>query len=201
MSHTTHAKGKSDVVLTPEWAVKDMLDFFQPNGTVLDPCRGEGAFHDLLPEGSPWCEITEGRDFFDWDERVDWVIGNPPYSLTRPWFKHSYKVAENLCYLVPCRNIFSGYGFLREIYGYGGFRHIRVYGTGGRLGFPMGNAVAAFHIQRHYRGEAGISFVEEVPHKDEDYLDYWRQTALTFRADTSASAAPSGSRASEGGAS
>lgn len=149
-----------DVVYTPTWCAADIVSHFDPRGVVLDPCRGKGAFHDLLPEGSPWCEITEGVDFFDWSTPVDWVIGNPPYSLTRPWFRHSYSIAEHLVYLVPCRNVFSAAGFLTEIHEFGGFREIRLYGTGGKLGFPMGNAVAAFHVQRGWSGPCVFSMFE-----------------------------------------
>lgn len=154
---------QGDVVLTPDWCAKDMVRHFDPRGVVLDPCRGEGAFHDLLPDGSPWCEITDGVDFFQWGEHVDWVIGNPPYSLTRPWFRHSYTIADNLLYLVPLRNVFSGYGFCREIHEYGGIVAIRIYGTGGRLGFPMGNAVGAFHIQSGHIGATDITFYDPIP--------------------------------------
>jgi hypothetical protein len=108
-----------------------------------------------------WCEITDGHDFFAWTGKVDWVVGNPPYSMTRVWFRHSYTIADNLLYLVPLRNVFSGYGFIREIFNYGGIREIRVYGTGGSLGFPMGNAVGAFHIERGYRGLAQFSFAQK----------------------------------------
>ena len=152
-----------DVVLTPGWAAADMVDHFAPAGVVLDPCRGEGAFHDLLPTGSPSCEITDGSDFFGWHDHVDWVIGNPPYSLTRQWFRHSYTIAQHLCYLVPLRNVFSGYGFVREIHEFGGIREIRTYGTGGRLGFPMGNAVGAFHIERGFAGATAFTFYEPFP--------------------------------------
>lgn len=153
---------RGDVVYTPDWVAKDMVDHFQPTGVVLDPCRGDGAFHDYLPAGSPWCEIVEGRDFFGWCEPVDWVIGNPPYSMTRTWFRHSYTIAEHLVYLVPLRNVFSGYGFVREIHLFGGIREIRTYGTGGRLGFPMGNAVGALHIQRGYTGPTTFSFYDAL---------------------------------------
>jgi hypothetical protein len=151
-----------DVVYTPEWAVRDMLDHFKPAGVVLDPCRGLGAFHDLLPAGSPWCEITDGRDFFEWSDPVDWVVSNPPYSMTRQWFRHSYEIAENLLYLIPLRNLFSGYGFVREVYEFGGLAGIRLYGTGGRLGFPMGNAVGAVHVKRAYDGLCDMSFYDAI---------------------------------------
>lgn len=147
-----------DVVYTPAWCAEDMMTHFAPSGVMLDPCRGKGAFHRLMPKWSPWCEVTCGRDFFDFHDHVDWVIGNPPYSLTRIWFRHSYNIADNLLYLVPHRNIFSAYGFLKEIHEYGGFREIRQYGTGSRLGFPMGNAVGAFHIQKGYHGPTQFTF-------------------------------------------
>ncbi len=154
---------QGDVVYTPDWCAKDMIDHFSPTGVVLDPCRGLGAFHNLLPADSPWCEITEGSDFFDWSEPVDWVIGNPPYSLTRKWFAHSYTIAEHLVYLIPLRNFFSGYGFVRDLHEWGGIREIRCYGTGGRLGFPMGNAVGAIHAQRGHRESTVFSFYDDLP--------------------------------------
>lgn len=156
---------RGDVVYTPLWCAQDMIAHFAPTGIILDPCKGLGVFHDLLPDGSPWCEITDGADFFQWTDPVDWVVSNPPYSLTRPWFRHSYTIATNLLYLVPLRNVFSGYGFLREIHEFGGFREIRVYGTGGKLGFPMGNAVGAMHIERAYDGPTAFTFHDVEPER------------------------------------
>lgn len=149
-----------DNVYTPVWVVKDMLSHFSPNGIILEPCKGKGAFLDHLPVGTEWCEIEEGRDFFNWNKKVDWVISNPPYSLTRKWFKHSYLFADNLLYLVPIRNVFSGFGFIKEIYDFGGIVEIRNYGTGNKLGFPMGNAIGVFHIKRGYIGDTKITFYQ-----------------------------------------
>lgn len=160
-----------DVVYTPGWCAADMVEHFQPTGVVLDPCRGLGAFHDLLPDGSPWCEISEGVDFFDWHDRVDWVIGNPPYSLTRPWFRHSTSIADHLVYLIPLRNLFSGYGFIRELSEWGGLRELRLYGTGGRLGFPMGNAVGAVYASRGWRGPCAVSFFDAMSESLLDEMD------------------------------
>lgn len=151
-----------DVVYTPDWCAADMVNHFAPTGRILEPCAGGGAFMRHLPADTDWCEITDGRDFFDWHTPVDWVISNPPYSLTREWFRHSYTIAANLVYLVPLRNVFSGHGFLREIHTYGGIREIRCYGTGGTLGFPMGNAVGAMHVARGWRGPTVFSFYEDL---------------------------------------
>lgn len=155
---------RGDVVYTPAWAAKDMVEHFQPSGRILEPCCGEGVFLTYLPPETEWCEITKGRDFFSFKEKVDWVVSNPPYSLTRKWFKHSYLVADNLLYLVPLRNVFSGFGFLKEIDAFGGIKELRLYGTGAALGFPMGNAIGAFHIQAGFKGSTTFSFAD---HKKE----------------------------------
>jgi hypothetical protein len=154
---TTLAEKQGDVVYTPEWVVVDMIEHFQPNGIVLDPCRGLGAFTDHLPEGSPWCEITDGRDFFEWNQQVDWVIGNPPYSLTRPWFRHSYDIADHLLYLVPLRNVFSGYGFVREIHEFGREARIPDGQRHRRLPHRTGSARRAdrLHVPRPDQHEVG----------------------------------------------
>jgi hypothetical protein len=148
---------RGDAVYTPRWVAKDMVKHFKPSGRILETCKGPGVFMEFLPDAE-WCEITEGRDFFEWTDPVDWTVSNPPYSKTRPWFKHSYTIAANLLYLVPLRNIFSGFGFVKEIHDFGGIVEIRLYGTGGSIGFPMGNAVGAFHVQRGYKGATQFSF-------------------------------------------
>jgi hypothetical protein len=151
---------RGDIVYTPEWVARDMVGHFKPSGRVLEPARGAGAFTDLMP-GCDWCEIAEGRDFFAWTEPVDWCVSNPPYSLTRKWFRHSYSIATDLLYLVPLRNVFSGFGFVREIHDFGGIVELRHYGTGCALGFPMGNAIGAFHVRRGYRGDQRTSFARK----------------------------------------
>ncbi len=55
----------SDYVLTPEWCAKDIIEYFNPTGNLLDPCRGlNKVFHKLMPEKSDYCEIQEGINFF-----------------------------------------------------------------------------------------------------------------------------------------
>ena len=33
-----------DIVMTPDYLAKDIIQHFHPTGLILDPCRGEGAF-------------------------------------------------------------------------------------------------------------------------------------------------------------
>ena len=77
------------------------------SGTVLDPARGQGAFHDRFPAclDRHWCEITEGRDFLDWHEPVDWVMTNPPWSRLRDFSRHAMRIAPNIVWLAPLTNL------------------------------------------------------------------------------------------------
>lgn len=137
-----------DVVYTPDWCAKDMVEYFKPAGRILEPCKGAGVFLKYLPPTALWCEISEGRDFFAWRDPVDWIITNPPWSRTREFLRYALTVADNIVFLVPARNIFGGYGTVRECHGWGAMAAIRWYGTGNTLNFPMGNAIAALHWKR-----------------------------------------------------
>lgn len=154
----TQQRQLRDRVMTPDWCAQDMVAWFRPEGRILEPCRGDGAIFKRLPPGSLWCEIAEGRDFYAFTDRVDWIISNPPYSQLRPWMRHSFTLADEIVYLIPLRNLVSGFGFIQEVYAFGGIRHIRFYGTGNRLGFPMGNAICAIQISRGYPGAITVSF-------------------------------------------
>lgn len=139
-----------DVVYTPSKLAADMIEFFAPSGKCLDPCSGDGAFYDLLPNGSDWCEIERGRDFYAWTDRVDWIMGNPPYSHLLAWLRHSFDVADNVVYLMPLHRVFASSQFLDDLFSWGGVVHIRRYGTGTIWGFPFGHALAAVHYRRGY---------------------------------------------------
>jgi hypothetical protein len=62
-----------DKVYTPENIAKKIIEEFNLEGKVLDPFRGKGAFYDNLPEtvSKEWCELDNGKDFFQFNERVD----------------------------------------------------------------------------------------------------------------------------------
>jgi hypothetical protein len=149
-----------DVFYTPEWAVVDMIKFFKPKGEILDPCTGKGIFLKHLPKDSYWCEITEGRDFFDWNKKIDWVVGNPPYSLFAKWIYHSMEIAKNILYLIPCDKPFISMKMLNKMREWGSVKHMRVYGSGGKLNFPIGFAIGAVHICKGYKGSMEISFYD-----------------------------------------
>jgi len=138
----------ADVVYTPDWVAKDMVEWFKPSGRILEPSAGDGVFLRYLPEDALWCEIEKGRDFFAWHERVDWIIGNPPYSVVGQWLRHSIVLSDNFVYLIPIAKPFYGDGFLRLLWDWGNIKHIRLYGGGSTLNFPIGFAIGAIHFSK-----------------------------------------------------
>lgn len=130
---------RGDRVYTPDWCAADMVQYFKPRGLILEPCRGDGAIMkhllalDKKHSNVSWCELDEGVDFFSWSDDVDWIITNPPYSKLRPFMQHAFRLADEVCFLVPARNVFSGYGTVREAIPAFGIRAIRWYGTGNIL--------------------------------------------------------------------
>lgn len=103
--HASHSK-PNDVVFTPLSLAQQMIEMadIQPTDWVLDPSRGGGVFYDNLPScHRAYCEITEGKDFFDWKSPVDVVIGNPPFSLWTKWLNHTLSICQNrFVYVFGC---------------------------------------------------------------------------------------------------
>ena len=150
-----------DVVYTPDWVARDMVEYFKPTGSILEPCAGDGAFLKYLP-GADWCEIEKGRDFFQWHKMVDWCIGNPPYGLFSEWLEHSFDIADNIAYLIPLYKVFYDYGRLKNIHQYGGVKSIYIFGRGEVANFTFGQACAGVHFQKNYHGGMKISYYEDL---------------------------------------
>lgn len=156
---TTPDLKPNDLVMTPEHIAKEMIAFYDiPAGaTVLDPCRGEGAFYDNYPEDcmKASCEITEGRDFFKWEQNVDWIITNPPYSIFEEFLAHSLRWSNNVCFLIPLAKLVSSLRRINMVMDYGGIVSMRIIGAS-KCGFPFGFPAAAIHMKRGYEGETDI---------------------------------------------
>jgi len=81
---------------TNEQMVKDLIAITPISGSVLDAGSGKNRvwFNNLLGEKME-CEIENGCDFLtQWDKKVDWVIGNPPFSLGWKFFEKSLGIAN-----------------------------------------------------------------------------------------------------------
>lgn len=158
----SYVKGKNgtvdtDKVYTPENIAKLIINKFNLSGKVLDPFKGQGAFYNNYPEtvNKDWCEIDEGKDFFEYKEHVDWIVSNPPYSIYDEVMNHSFEIADNIVYLVPLNKIVSSLGRVKKIQEFGGVPYIYIIGAS-RCGFPFGFPCCAIYVKRGYTGETKI---------------------------------------------
>lgn len=147
-----------DIVYTHDDVVKDIVSFFPIKGKCLDPCKGDGVFLRYLPSSTEWCEIRQGRDFFDYSGRVDWIVGNPPYSIFFEFLNHSFNISNNVVYILPTNKVFQSFKIMDSIDNYGGIHTILVYGGGQRVGFPFGFSVGAFYFRKNFNFGTKIIF-------------------------------------------
>jgi hypothetical protein len=55
------------------------------------------------------CELENGCDFYDWKTKVDWVVGNPPFSHAKDFLLKASEIADKgIAFLVnnQCFNSF-----------------------------------------------------------------------------------------------
>jgi hypothetical protein len=152
-----------DLVETPLALAATIVRHFAPTGRVLDPCRGQGqAFYRALLDSSvsqvEWCEISEGRDFFEWTDRVDWAISNPPWSLMRSFLRHAMEIADNIVFLATLPH-FDTRARYRDIAAAGFGRKEALVVPHPPAPWPgSGFLLTAYHLQRGWRGP--LTFTE-----------------------------------------
>jgi len=96
IKHRTVAK---DVFYTPLTVVKNHLDLIEskPNEIWYDPFYGEGIYHNNFPtENKIYSEIAMNKDFFEFNDKVDLIVSNPPYSILDDILKHSVELKPRI---------------------------------------------------------------------------------------------------------
>ena len=143
----------SDTVQTPIYIAKMIVSFFSPQGLILEPCRGLGNIYEELPEPKDWCEITEDKDFFDYQTKVDWIITNPPFSIYDRFLSHCFDIADNVVLLAPIAKAFKSMRVERMVDKYGGLKSIWFIGSGTQCGFAFGFPTGCLYYKRGYKGK------------------------------------------------
>jgi hypothetical protein len=138
--------------MTPPRIARAVVAEFKPRGLSLEPCRGTGNVYRELPEPKDWCEITEGRDFFNYQGKVDWIITNPPFSIYDRFLKKCFEVADNVVLICPIAKAFKSMRVEGLVDSYGGLRMIWVMGGGQSIGFAFGFPSGCLYYQRNYQG-------------------------------------------------
>ena len=145
--------------MTPVETAVDVINHFGPIGTILDPCRGTGAFYDNFSTScqKDWCELSEGKDFFNYNDKVDWIVTNPPWSKIKPFIVHSMKIANDIVYLISI-NHYSTKARLRLIHE-NDFRIKEIYCV--KMPPPpwpqSGFQIAAIYISKGYKGDIALT--------------------------------------------
>ena len=152
MVRTSRLNGYSDVHFTKPDIAQKIVEHFNPVGRCLEPFKGGGAFYQHLPINSRWCEISEGMDFFEFKEEVDWIVTNPPFSNLTQVYEHAFKLSHHCVFLIPISKHFSSAPRLAAVKRYGGLRELCHVGTGRQIGFDIGFPFAAMHFERGYTG-------------------------------------------------
>jgi hypothetical protein len=117
-----HRKVANDTIYTPKPIALKLIEMcdLKAGDTVLDSSYGGGVFYENFPDyvSKDWCEIEKGRDFFEYNQNVDCIISNPPFSLFNKWVEHTTKLTDKIglvlgmCCLTPKRlNILLSQGF------------------------------------------------------------------------------------------
>lgn len=149
---------EKDLVMTPEYLAEDIMNHFRPTGKVLDPCKGEGAFLNLMPPNSDWCEISDGVDFMSLFGEYDWIVTNPPWSKMRDFINKGMDVADNVVYLTTI-NHYTTKARMRDIFSNGfGIKEIYCVPTPDKPWPQLGFQLAAIHIQKGWDGPTTISW-------------------------------------------
>ncbi len=152
MVRTVGLKGYSDVHFTDGEVARRVVAHFAPRGVCLEPFAGEGAFLQHLPADARWCELQEGLDFFAFEEPVDWIVTNPPFSNLTQVFEHAFRLAQDCVFLIPISKYWSSAPRMELAARYGGLVEILHVGTGRSIGFDIGFPFGAMHFRRGYQG-------------------------------------------------
>lgn len=148
----------SDKAYTKEETAIRIINYFKPQGSVLDASAGKDAFYgNFVNEQKYRCEIDDGIDFFDWNKKVDWIITNPPYSIYDHFLEHAFEVADNVVFFVPIAKAFKSNKVQKMVNAYGSLREIVYMGSGSGHGFKFGFPVGCLHYKRDYNGECIIT--------------------------------------------
>jgi hypothetical protein len=112
-SKTSHSiKNKvtpNDVYITPPELAKYAIDMikFKTNDIWYDPFKNSGNYYNQFPtDKKKYSEILENRDFFDFNEQIDIICSNPPYSCLNKVIEKSINLNPRVIqYLIGINNL------------------------------------------------------------------------------------------------
>lgn len=99
----------ADFYPTPAWGTKALIMYESFEGTILEPCCGDGAMAEVLK--ATGCAVVASdlhdrgygsqADFFDRKDPCANIVTNPPYNVAGDILEHALRLAQNkVCILV-----------------------------------------------------------------------------------------------------
>lgn len=115
-SNTSHKikqrENPNDVFITPLKLAKYNIDMieYKDDDIWYDPFKNDGSYYNQFPqvsnENKKWSEILENKDFFDFNEKVDIICSNPPYSMINKVLEKSVSLKPRIIsYLIGVNNL------------------------------------------------------------------------------------------------
>ena len=151
--------GVNDKVYTPVNIAQQIINSLpiRENELLLEPCKGKGAFYDNFPLNcaKEYCELDEGKDFFDYNKKVDWIITNPPYSIFDAFVQHCFELSNNVVLLCPLSKIVSSLGRINLFNNFGNPVETQIVGAS-RCGFGFGFPCCSIWFKKDYKGDTKI---------------------------------------------
>ncbi len=102
---------KNDEVFTPDYAVKPLLPYLNPNWVIWECCdHGGSRITELCREAGHTVltsHIKDNQNFFDYkpEEYYDIIITNPPYSLKTEFLERAYALDKRFAFLLPITSL------------------------------------------------------------------------------------------------
>lgn len=113
----------NDVFITPLPLAKKAIDMieYKPDDIWFDPFKNDGSYYNQFPnQNKVYTEILEQKDFFDFNDKVDIICSNPPYSLMDRVIQKSIELQPHtINYLIGIGNLTARRIEMFEKAGYG----------------------------------------------------------------------------------
>tara|TARA_R110000822_G_scaffold37161_8_gene104161 strand:- start:895 stop:1392 length:498 start_codon:yes stop_codon:yes gene_type:complete len=99
----------NDIFITPEELATKHIKMieFKDDDIWYDPFKNSGNYYNNYPnDNKQWSEILEQKDFFEFDEQVDIICSNPPYSMINQVLEKSVSLKPRvISYLIGMGNL------------------------------------------------------------------------------------------------
>ena len=120
----------------------------------------EWSIYEILPPNKDRCEIDKGRDFYEYNNKVDRIITNPPYSDYDNFVNHCMECADNIALLIPLAKPFSSLQRIKKMLDYGNIHSLFIFNYGAsKAGFPFWFPLSIYYFKRGYKWETEIRFI------------------------------------------